>query len=377
MAGIYVHIPFCRQACHYCDFHFSTNLTLTEEMVQAIGAEIGIQRGYLSGEEVVRTIYFGGGTPSLLSESDLHFILEKIRSVFPVIADPEITLEANPDDLSPGKLRAFNSAGINRLSIGIQSLDDNILKSLNRAHNAAMATRCVRDAYDMGFENISVDLIYAIPQQDDGRWKKNIDGILALKPQHISSYSLTIEEKTVFGRWASQGRIIPVHDDSAATQLLYLMDVLEGEGYEQYEISNFSRPGFQSQHNRNYWRDEVYLGLGPSAHSYDRASRQYNIKNNHSYLRSIATGSIPATVEVLSREDKINEYLMTSLRTSGGCSVERLNSAFGYDLITLHGGYIHSLIQENYATLENETLLLTRGGKLLADKIASDLFTMP
>jgi len=344
-------------------------------MVQAIATEIGFQKEYLSGEEIVQTIYFGGGTPSLLSESDLHNILEKIRSVFPIAANPEITLEANPDDLSSVKLQALKAAGVNRLSIGIQSLDDNILMSLNRAHNASMATRCVNDAYEAGFQNISIDLIYAIPQQDDGRWKKNIESILALKPQHISSYSLTIEEKTVFGRWASQGRIIPADDDSAAAQLLYLMDVLEEEGYEQYEVSNFSRPGFQSQHNRNYWMDDAYLGLGPSAHSYDRTSRQFNIANNHSYLRAIETGTIPATVEILSREDKINEYLMTSLRTSWGCSVERLKTAFEHDLISVHGRYIHALIQEQYATLENETLLLTRRGRLLADKIASDLFT--
>ncbi len=262
------------------------------------------------------------------------------------------------------------------MSIGIQSLDDVILKSLNRAHDSSMARSCVNDAHELGFHNISIDLIYAIPQQDHTLWNKNIEGVLALRPQHISAYSLTIEDKTVFGRWAAQGKIKAADDDFAATQLQILVDRLEVEHYNQYEISNFSKPGFQSRHNSNYWKDKIYLGVGPSAHSYDRESRQYNVLNNYSYLRSITAQTIPATRETLTREDKINEYLMTTLRTSWGSDMAKLRADFGFDLEEVQGPYIRSLLERNFAVIENDILRLTKTGKLLADKIAADLFVM-
>lgn len=377
MAGIYVHIPFCKQACYYCDFHFSTSLALREKIVLAIGTEIRLQREYLKEEDEIQTIYFGGGTPSLLSGKEIRFMLDTIHETFSVSPDAEVTLEANPDDLSTEKLRELKDTGINRLSIGIQSFDDAILKSLNRAHDSQMAKSCVNNAYDLGFQNISIDLIYAIPQQDHALWNKNIEIALALRPQHISSYSLTIEEKTVFGRWAAKGKIKPADDDFAATQLQILVDRLEMESYEQYEISNFSKPGFQSRHNSNYWKDKAYLGVGPSAHSYNRVSRQYNVLNNYSYVRSVTALKIPATHEILTREDKINEYLLTTLRTSWGSNLVKLRAEFGFDLEAAHGPYIRSLFERKFAFIENETLLLTKTGRLLADKIASDLFVIP
>lgn len=375
MAGIYIHIPFCKQACYYCDFHFSTNQKQRLKIIEAIETEIRIQKEYLKGE-VIQTIYFGGGTPSLLSERELYLILQAIHKNFSISPTKEVTLEANPDDLTKEKLKEFKDAGINRLSIGIQSFDDAVLKSLNRAHDSRMAKRCVNNAYEAGFNNLSIDLIYALPDQDDNCWKKNIDEALTLKPQHISSYALTIEEKTVFGRWAAQGKIKTVDDDLAATQLQILVNSLEKESYEQYEVSNFSQPGFQSQHNSNYWKAKQYLGVGPSAHSYNGLSRQYNISNNSVYLNSILDQKIPATLEILTREDKINEYLLTTLRTSWGTNLAKLRQEFGFDLETDHREYIRSLQESKLAIVENHTLRLTKAGKLLADKIASDLFVL-
>ena len=376
MAGLYIHIPFCKQACHYCDFHFSTSLGNREKIIQAIGTEIGFQKDYLSGEEI-ETIYLGGGTPSILFSSELHSILDAIHKNFSVKAGAEVTLEANPDDLTSAKLGAFRSEGVNRLSIGIQSFDDVILKSLNRAHDGQMAKACVHLAREAGFDNISVDLIYAIPEQADKDWRRNIEEVLQLQPQHISSYSLTIEEKTVFGKWARQGKMKAVDDDIAAAQLNILVDTLEKNQYEQYEVSNFSRPGFQSLHNSNYWRNKNYLGIGPSAHSYNGSSRQWNIGNNHLYLQSILQEKIPSTMEILRREDKINEYLLTTLRTSWGTDLNVLRQHFSYDLSIQHKDYLQSLFERKFATLENDALRLTKAGKLLADKIASDLFVLP
>ena len=375
MAGIYIHIPFCKQACHYCDFHFSTNLENRAPIVQALSEELVLQRDYLGGEEV-NTLYFGGGTPSVLTLRELDQILDTVHKTFSVNPHAEVTLEANPDDLSREKLKALRQAGINRLSVGIQSFDDAVLKFLHRAHDAALAKRCIFDAYEVGFQNISLDLIYAIPDQDEVVWERNIEEALRLKPQHISSYSLTIEEKTTFGRWAAKGKLRPVGDDTAGHQLLVLVDRLERAGFEQYEVSNFSLPGFQSKHNSSYWRSEKYLGVGPSAHSYNGASRQFNVSNNAFYLKALQERRIPATIEVLTREDQINDYLLTTLRTSWGTDLARILNLWGYDLLAAHEGYIGALVENGHALLESRVLRLTKNGKLLADKIASDLFLL-
>jgi oxygen-independent coproporphyrinogen-3 oxidase len=376
MAGIYIHIPFCKQACHYCDFHFSTNLKKQPEMVNALCTEIGLQKNYIQ-DEVVETIYLGGGTPSLLSQHELNSLFETLHKNFSISDTSEITMEANPDDLSLQNLYQLREAGINRLSIGIQSFDDTVLRSLNRVHDSTLAKQCIDSAYAAGFENISIDLIYAIPGQSDEQWKRNIEQALLFQPKHISSYSLTIEEKTVFGRQAARGKFKALDDDRSASQLQLLAEMLTKAGYEHYEVSNFCQPGFISRHNSNYWKDKPYLGVGPSAHSYNHLSRQYNVSSNQQYLASIQLMQVPATVEILSREDKVNEYLLTSLRTSWGIDLLRLRDLFGVDLFASHRTYINDLLANELGVVHEDTLILTRKGKLLADKIASDLFVIP
>lgn len=342
-------------------------------MVAALRDELVLQKGYLNGEKV-ETVYFGGGTPSLLSTGEISTILETIQDHFSVGSPAEITLEANPDDLTKEKLQAMKSVGINRLSIGIQSFDDSILKFLNRAHDAGMALNSVNDARELGFENISVDLMYAIPGQDLTSWKKNIAKAIDLRPEHISSYSLTIEEKTAFGKWASQKKLIPPDNDVSATEMIVLIDAVESAGYHHYEVSNFAKPGYISRHNSSYWKGKKYLGIGPSAHSYNGSTRQFNISNNHQYIHSIQSGRIDATVETLNREDKINDWILTTLRTSWGTDLQKLRRDHKYDLLEIHRAYVDGLIDGNLAVVRDDTLILTKSGRLLADKIAADLF---
>lgn len=375
MAGLYVHIPFCKQACYYCDFFFSTRQEQRTQVVRAIALEIAFQKDYLNGEPL-ETVYFGGGTPSILRREELDEILDAIHANFTIAESPEITLEGNPDDLTREKLNYLFAAGVNRISIGIQSFDDTILKSLNRAHDNLMARGCVEDAKSAGFKNISIDLIYAIPGRSDDDWQKDIQQAIALSPQHISTYSLTIEEKTVFGKWTRQGKMKPVDDDVAARQLNILIDNLEREDFEQYEVSNFSKPGFQSRHNSNYWKNKNYLGIGPSAHSYNGQSRQFNVSNNSIYLRTIQQQKIPFTVETLSKEDKINEYLLTTLRTSWGADLNILRDRFSWDLLSENLDYIKDLQSKGFIVIEDNVLRLTRQGRFHADKIASDLFVI-
>lgn len=373
MAGIYIHVPFCKVACHYCDFYFSTNAERKDEMISAIITEIGLQQNYLA-QETIETIYFGGGTPSIVSSENIADILDTIRSRMNVSRDAEITLEANPDDLTSEKLHQLYSAGVNRLSIGIQSFNNDILKYLNRAHDSSMAFQCIAEARQAGFRNLSIDLIYAIPGQDDATWLKNIRHAVQLQPEHISAYSLTIEEKTVFGKWSAQGKLTAPPDDIAASQLELLVTELDQARFEHYEVSNFAQPGFISRHNSSYWRQKKYLGVGPSAHSYNKESRQYNISNNNLYLKAIAEGKIPATFESLSRADQINDYLLTTLRTSWGTDFQLLKKELDFDLYTIHKKYIDDLLHRKLALLENNHLILTEKGKMMADKISSDLF---
>jgi oxygen-independent coproporphyrinogen-3 oxidase len=373
MAGIYFHIPFCKQACHYCDFHFSTNQEKKGEMVGALVRELELQKSYLEGESV-ETVYFGGGTPSLLSVAEIETLLQAVAKNFTRLPAGEITLEANPDDLDAEKLVALRAAGVNRLSIGIQSFDDQVLHFLHRAHSASAAQQCLEQARAAGFNNISLDLIYAIPGQPLETWLENIRRALSFAPEHISSYSLTIEEKTAFGKWAATGKLKAVEDDLAAAQLEMLVEMLDAAGYEQYEVSNFARPGYYSRHNSSYWQQKKYLGIGPSAHSYDGQSRQYNVANNHVYLRGLQEDKIPFTLEALTPEDVINEYLLTTLRTSWGADLRKLRQELQYDLQALHGPYLNTLFAENLAIVSGDTLRLTRRGKMLADKIAADLF---
>lgn len=373
MAGIYLHIPFCKQACHYCDFHFSTSTETRKELIHAIGEEINLQKDYLK-KESVNTIYFGGGTPSLLAIDEIASLLEKVYKAFTVDSTAEVTLEANPDDLDLKKSRSLRSIGVNRLSIGIQSFDDKILRYLNRAHNSGAAMRSVADARISGFDNISLDLIYAIPGLTSHDWKRTIDMAVQLAPQHISAYTLTIEEKTAFGNWLAKGKMLAVDEELAAGQMQLLVSALAIAGYKQYEISNFALPGFESRHNSNYWSNGAYLGVGPSAHSYNGRTRQHNVANNHLYVRALEESRIPAEAEVLQKEDLINEYILTTLRTDAGCDLRALKTNFGYDVLVEHESYLRELEIHKLIAVVDQHLKLTDAGKLLADKISSDLF---
>ncbi len=371
--GIYMHIPFCKQACHYCDFHFSTNLRLKPQLLQAIAQELKMRREYM-GDAQVKSIYLGGGTPSLLEASEVEALLTLIRQLFPEKESVEVTLEANPDDITLTKLRALKTAGINRLSIGIQSFHQEVLRYLNRAHDSASALASVALARKAGFDNLSIDLMYAIPGVSQAMWESDLAIAMTLQPAHMAAYCLTIEQKTAFGRWQHQGKLKAVAEETAAQQFETLLAVTEAHRYEHYEISNFSQPGHYAQHNTNYWKQGSYLGVGPGAHSYDGETRQYNVAHNQRYIASIQQGVIPCTVEVLSREDHINEYMMTSLRTQWGCDLAWLKAQYGYDLQQTMQPYLAKLIHEQLAVLENQKLLLTRRGKLLADQVATDLF---
>ena len=342
-------------------------------MVQAICQEVSLQKGYL-GKDQISTIYFGGGTPSQLSAEELSTIMSAISLIYNLIEVDEVTLEANPDDLTSEKLSDFKALGITRLSIGIQSFQDSVLQFLNRSHNALIGIESVQRARRAGFSNISIDLIYAIPNLSLAEWDENIRQAIALDADHISAYTLTIEPNTVFGRLATKGKLGIVPDEIAASQMELLIDRLAAGGYYQYEVSNFCKPNKQSQHNSNYWSQEKYLGVGPSAHSYNGTSRQFNISNNHLYLSSLNEGRIPCELEVLTINNKINEYILTSLRTVKGCDLHKLRSEFNFDLQKERKGYLEELMANGLAQMENGILILTRQGRLLADKIASDLF---
>jgi oxygen-independent coproporphyrinogen-3 oxidase len=374
MAGIYVHIPFCKQACYYCDFHFSTNQELRPRFVDALLREIELQRNYLNNEPI-HTIYFGGGTPSLLPATELHRILRAIYEVFDVSADAEITLEANPDDLTGDTLRSLRRLGINRLSIGIQSFQADTLRFFNRAHSAEQATACVGLAREADFANISVDLIYGVPGKQLHDWQFDVRSALALAPEHLSAYALTIEESTVFGRWYKKKQLAAAEEEQVALQFEFLMEEMEQNGYEHYEISNFCRPGLLSRHNTAYWQSEKYLGLGPSAHSFQGFSRQHNVANNALYIKALEAGKIPGTVEVLSEAERINERIYTGLRTKWGVDAAQLANAFEFDLIQRRQPILEKLTEAGWLVVNNAVISLTRKGKLLADQIASDLFT--
>ena len=373
MSGIYIHIPFCKQACHYCDFHFRTNLKLKEQMVQAIVQELKLQKNYLP-EKTVRTIYFGGGTPSILQSREIGNILEAVYKDYEVAAAPEITLEANPDDLSKTKLNELSTMGINRLSIGIQSFEERFLKLLNRAHGPREALQAVENARSAGFDNLNLDLIYAIPHKDHSLWQKDLDLMMKLRPEHLSAYSLTIEENTALGRWTKKGRFSPADDHFSAEQFEQLMETLSEHGYQQYEISNFCLPEKHSRHNTAYWKDKPYLGIGPGAHSYNGKSRQYNILNNPKYIRTLENGNIPFELETLDEEERLNEYLLTSLRTMWGINLNYLQSEFQDDLLKRKNSYLSKISTEGFIEINNQAITLTKNGRLLADKIACDLF---
>lgn len=373
MAGIYIHVPFCKKACHYCNFHFSTQQQLKPEMVKAIGTEASLRKDFI--QEPINTIYFGGGTPSLLSVSELDFILTTLKDHYTVVADAEITLEANPDDISAEKLNQWFKSGINRLSIGIQSFFEEDLQWMNRAHNALQAKDCIEQARIAGFRNLTIDLIYGTPGLTNERWQENIQTALSLDIPHLSCYALTVEPNTALDHMVRKGQKKDVDTDLQATHFNILTQTLLAAGFEHYEISNFAKPGFRSQHNSSYWQGNPYLGLGPSAHSFDGAFiRQWNISNNPLYISSLQQGIVPFESETLTTTQKINEYLMTSLRTIEGISLSFLQNHWGeervYDIMKSAAPHLDQLNIQ----LKDQHLILTPKGKFLADGIASDLF---
>jgi oxygen-independent coproporphyrinogen III oxidase len=373
VAGIYIHIPFCKQACHYCNFHFSTSTALQNDFAAALLKEMSGRAGYLDGERV-ETIYFGGGTPSLLPDILTREILESVYRLFPMSPDPEITLEANPDDILPHRLRAWKEMGITRLSIGIQSFFPEDLAWMNRAHNAKQATQSIEETVKAGFTQFSLDLIYGSPGLTDEKWGKNLYKALSFHPPHISCYALTVEPKTALHEMIRRKKTVGIQPEKQAAQFLTGMETLESAGYEHYEISSFARPGNRSRHNSSYWQAKKYLGLGPSAHSFDGRSRQWNLANNALYIKNLSTGEPHFESEILQPRDLLNEYIMTSLRTREGLDLHWVRSSFGEERgEKLEQGAI-AYIQKKQIENRDGKLVLTGKGKLFADGIASALF---
>jgi len=372
MAGIYIHIPFCKQACHYCDFHFSTSLAYKDDLLKTLIKEIGLQKNYFD-QEPIETIYFGGGTPSLLNGDEVNSIIDTIAGLHTVSSNAEITLEANPDDLDNKKIQELRGTPVNRFSIGIQSFFDEDLAWMNRAHRAAEGESSVKRAQDMGFENITVDLIYGYPLLTGQKWKANLDKVFELQVPHVSCYSMTIEPRTALASFIKKKAEPPMNEGQSADQFLYLADAMQQHSFEHYEISNFCKPGHYSKHNTNYWKGVKYVGIGPSAHSYNGETRQWNIANNSKYIQGVYSGNIPAETEVLTETNRLNEYIMTSLRTMWGLDLDQLNviAAGSSDiLLKLTGG----VFDKQWIRRENNILYLTRTGKLYADHVAAELF---
>ncbi len=372
MAGIYIHIPFCKQKCSYCDFHFSTTFqSYRKEMIDSIVNEIETRKEYLENQQI-ETIYFGGGTPSLLTEEELKVIFEKIQSLFKIVESPEITLEANPDDITFDSLTRWKKSGINRLSIGLQSFREEDLKWMNRAHTSEEALNCVALAKALGFNNISIDLIYGLPNFTLEDWKKNIQTVIDFGIPHISAYCLTVEDKTALSKWVKDHKIIPANEDQQSEQFEYLISELERNGIYQYEISNFSSPNFESKHNSNYWKGKHYLGIGPSAHSFNGTSRSWNISNNQKYIQLIKEREQPFETEILSIENQFNELLLIGLRTVVGVDIEQLKAV--QNPSESFWKKVNQMKLDDWLIITDTTLVLTREGRLKADYIASELF---
>lgn len=396
MAGIYIHIPFCKQACHYCDFHFSTSTKKKNELLAAICSEIELRKSEIS--VPIKTIYFGGGTPSLLNKEEIDLLIGEVYKNFEVEENIEVTLEANPDDLTKGNLYQLSKTKVNRLSIGVQSFFEEDLTLMNRAHNALEAKQCLTMATQY-FDNISVDLIYGIPGLDDNRWEESLDIIIAFGIPHLSCYALTVEPKTVLKKLIKNGEIAPVSEINSHRQYLILLDKMKKEGYVNYEFSNFGKQGYFSENNTAYWQGKSYLGLGPSAHSFDGNIRSWNISNNIQYINQIQIGKLPIKRETLSKTDRYNEYLMTGLRTMSGVSLNKVKNNFGIKYldylleqtkIPINDGLLEivlakvvkpSINSRSSSSSKKEeffsndsVLIISEKGKFLSDGIASNLF---
>ena len=379
MSGIYIHIPFCKQACNYCDFHFSTSMKKKDDMVLALAKEIVMRKNEFKlfdsaqNDNQIETIYFGGGTPSVLSNDEINHLINTVYDNYNVVENPEITLEANPDDLSTERIIELSKSPINRLSIGIQSFYEDDLKMMNRAHNSAEAINCLTEATKY-FDNISLDLIYGIPGLTDEMWRKNIETALSFGIPHISSYALTVEPKTALRKLIDTGKIAEPQDEVASNHFMILVEMLQKHGFIHYELSNFGKEGYFSKNNSAYWLGKKYIGIGPSAHSYDGEKRGWNIANNSLYIKSIQENKLPIETETLTISDRYNEYIMTGLRTIWGVSLERIENEFGLEYLNYLKKQSQKFLNDDLLSIENNILKPTPKGKFLTDGIASDLF---
>lgn len=374
MAGIYIHIPFCKQQCSYCDFHFSTTFQkYRDRMLTAMSKELQMRASYLE-DETIETIYFGGGTPSLLQKEELQEFIQKAYDLFEVVDDLEITLEANPDDCNEASLQDWKSVGINRLSIGIQSFKKSDLEWMNRAHTADEAEKCVALAQSVGFSNITVDLMYGLPGLTEQEWQNHVQKVIDWGVPHISSYCLTVEENTLLEKRVKAGELKVATDEQESRQFELLVATLKKAGIDQYEISNFSKPGFESRHNSNYWKGVKYLGIGPSAHSFEGASRQWNVANNSLYMKGVEEESTFYETEVLSDVDRFNELILTGLRTVYGVSLSQLS-----DIQNFTNDFLRNIEQfksQGWMKEIDNRIYLSSEGRLRADFIASELFVL-
>jgi len=370
MSGIYIHIPFCKKICSYCDFYKSASFKNKNKILEGIIAELAYRKDYLRDEEI-ETIYFGGGTPSVLSDIEITRILNSIQNIYKVYEDPEISFEANPDDLSKAYLDKLLKTGVNRLSIGCQSFTDEDLMLLGRRHNAEQSYNSVLNAKNAGFSNISIDLIYGIPGMKN--WPETLNKILDLRAQHISAYHLSIEEKTILHKLKQKGSFKEVDESISNKQYRELNEFADKNKFVQYEISSFGKKGFFSKHNSNYWKQKSYLGIGPSAHSFNGSSRQWNVSNNEKYIREIEKGEIPFVKEILNPLDRYNDYILVSLRTMWGADLEYIENAFSKELKDYCNTSARKFVEYGLLKIKNNHIYLTNQGKFVSDNIISEL----
>ena len=375
MAAIYFHVPFCKQACHYCNFHFSTSINYKDQLIQAMLIELELRKKELGASEIINSIYFGGGTPSLLSSNEIKVLINSVKSTFPVAQDAEITLEMNPDDDRPHYLEELQAVGINRLSVGIQSFHEDELKFMNRAHNANEAFNVLEKIQKL-YDNFSLDLIFGLPKSTPETWEKNIEYALRFSPTHISSYLITVEPKTVLNYQIKNKKVEVLGEDHVLAQFNFLVDRLQAEGYEHYELSSFGKPGFRSVNNTAYWSEKPYLGIGPSAHSFDGEIRSWNISNNKKYLQGISINDPLIERERLSVADRYNEYLMIGLRQQDGISFRYIEENFGSSFKELLEKEVQSHLASQALYREGDVLKVSRNSMLLVDGIASNLFML-
>lgn len=371
---IYLHIPFCKQKCSYCNFHFSTSFSLKDDMLLAIKKEIRLRYQELE-NKTLKSLYFGGGTPSVLSVDDIQSLMDEIQKYFSFDENIEITLESNPDDLNKNFVKALSQTEINRLSIGTQSFFDEDLKLMNRAHNASEAESSIKRAQDSGLENISIDLIYGSPTSNLGIWKENLNKTIELQVPHVSSYALTVEPKTALEKWIEKGKVNSPEETEQNQEFYYIIDFLKDNGFDHYEISNFGKPGFHSKHNSAYWKYEPFLGLGPSAHSYNGSiERSWNIANNPIYIKNLNQNILPKETEILSEKDRFNEMIMIGLRTTWGVDLGKINQNFSPEITDYLNNEIKNKLQSGILKIDNNFLKIPEKHWFLADGIASDLF---